>query len=685
MVEPSSDSAAGGGGPIVVAGMHRSGTSLVGSMLLGAGVAMGERQLAADPHNPRGYFEDVEFLTLQRRMLWTATPDGDGGHRDWGWTESGALDEAAFAPFAGEARALVEARRHASTDPSGGRWGWKDPRTTVLLDFWQPLLPEARYLLVYRHPWGVADSMQRLGAEVFLRHPDYAYRIWEFYNERLLRFRRAHRERTLLVSADALSRDPARLAPLLAARLGVSGTGDSERFEAELFRSLPADDPLVSLVAATHPRCVELLAALDGEAELSGRGSWRAAPLSPKDSPQPRLSVVVPCFDQGEMMVEAVASVERAVAEPYELLIVNDGSREPRTLEVLGVLREAGYRVLDQDNRGLAAARNRGIEEAKAPYVLPLDADNRLRAGFVGEALRRLDERPTVGVVYGDRVEFGLRNGRVDVPPFELPKVLAGNYVDACALVRKEAWRASGGFDGGMPEPGWEDWDLWLGIAAAGWSVDHLPVDAFDYRVRPGSMITAFEDAAVRRRVLAYVVDKHRRTYLQHLDELLFFAQGSAREIWRLARLCEATQRAVDGVDELRAQADTRLADLLRARREAEQLRADLDAQTVETHRFADLWADAQSDRAALREEREALYRDREAPHRDRAAIDHERASLFRELAAWQERARAMEGSRAWRLRGRLLALLRALGLKGGLKSVPAPVPGPDSQPEGHG
>lgn len=657
---PESGGTAGGGRAVVVAGMHRSGTSLVGSMLGAAGVAMGDRQLAADAHNPRGYFEDVDFLTLQRRMLWTATRDDDGGHRDWGWTESEALDEAAFAPFAGEAKALLLARGDGHR-----RWGWKDPRTTVLLDFWEPLIPGACYVLVYRHPWGVADSMQRLGAEVFVRHADYAYRIWTFYNECLLRFRRAHRERTLLLSADALARDPSRLQPLLASKLGIDGGGEAaepapqERFAAELFRSLPPDDPLVSLVAATRPRCAELLAALDEEAELSGRDTWRAAPLLPRDAPAPRVSVVVPCYDQGEMMLEAVASVERTVAEPYELLVVNDGSREPRTLEVLAALRGAGYRVLDQENRGLAAARNRGVEAARAPYVLPLDADNRLRDGFVGAALRLLDERPRAGVVYGDRVEFGMRNGRVDVPPFELARILNGNFIDACALLRKEAWRDGGGFDGGMPEPGWEDWDLWIGVAGRGWSFEHLAVEAFDYRVRPGSMIAAFEDPELRRRVLAYVVAKHRQVFLDHLDEVVFVAQSGAGEIWRLARLCEATQRVVEGMEGMRVESEARFAELLRVRQEGERLRVDLAAQTAETHHLAGQWADAQRDRVALREERENLYR---------------------ELAAWQARAREMEGSRAWRLRARLLALLRALHLQ----AAPS-APSRKAQPHGNG
>ncbi|HEX9941494.1 MAG TPA: hypothetical protein VGG03_05740 [Thermoanaerobaculia bacterium] len=76
---------------IVVAGMHRSGTSLVASILAAFGISMGEQRIA-DQNNPRGYFEDLDFLALDRHMLVEATLPDDGGHRDWGWTESEQLD-----------------------------------------------------------------------------------------------------------------------------------------------------------------------------------------------------------------------------------------------------------------------------------------------------------------------------------------------------------------------------------------------------------------------------------------------------------------------------------------------------------------------------------------------------------------------------------------------------------------
>ena len=125
---------------------------------------------------------------------------------------------------------------------------------------------------------------------------------------------------------------------------------------------------------------------------------------------------MIPCYDLGELLVEAVASAERSAPERCELIVVNDGSRQPRTLEILGVLRDAGYRVLDQPNAGLAAARNRGIREARGRCILPLDADNRLLPGFPAAALRVLDAEPEVGVVYGDRLDFGLRSGRSPSP-----------------------------------------------------------------------------------------------------------------------------------------------------------------------------------------------------------------------------------------------------------------------------
>ena len=529
--------------PIIIAGMHRSGTSLVGALLASAGVNLGARLLPADKYNPNGYFEDAEILALNREMLQMASRGGQAGHPDWGWTEDEHLDLGALESFRDRAGELVEARaRSAITE-----WGWKDPRTTLLLDFWDSLVPHARYLFVYRRPWDVADSMQRLGAEVFLRRPDYAWLIWIFYNRRLLKFHTLNRNRAVLVSAEMVQRQPGRLFDLLETRFGLDVSlarlNAPRLIDPDLFQTHDEDDPLVALASAANRNAAVLLDELDKATDLpvervktSSRSCTKLTP-TPLIAP-PRLSVVIPCYNQGEYLAEAVASVERSVEEPCDLIIVNDGSTEGRTHEVLDVLRSAGYYVIDQENSGLSAARNRGIEAARGEYVLPLDADNRLRPGFISAAHNVLDVRSDVGVVYSDRHDFGLRNETVDVPPFDPILLLPFNCIDACALLRKEVWGACGGYD---PKASpWEDWDLWIGAIERGWLFHHAEVIGFDYRVRPNSMLSADNDEALRRGLYEHVITKHQDLYRRRLPEILLAAQQYGTDLRHLARKHES-------------------------------------------------------------------------------------------------------------------------------------------------
>ncbi len=533
--------------PLVVAGMHRSGTSYLASILAAGGVAMGTRLVAADANNPRGYFEDTEFLAVNQRLMLSCTAEA-AGHRDWGWTETEAWDERAAAAQRGSARELLAAHGN------GHRWGWKDPRTTLVLDFWDELARDAGlapgYLLVYRAPWDVADALQRTGADVFLRNPEYGYRIWSFYNRRLLDFRRRHAERTLLVAIEAVLAEPRRFTELLAARFGLAMEHDlPARLRGEEgLRARALDDPLVELVAATSPEVHRLHGELQEAADLPVTGPVleRRLPRARPKSASARLSVVIPCRDHGELLVEAVASVE-ASAPDGELIVVNDGSRQPRTLEVLDRLRQAGYDILDEAGVGLAQARNAGIARAKGPYILTLDADDRLRPRFADAAVALLDEEPSLGVVYGDRHTFGLRSADIEVPDFDLDRMLCGNYVASCAVFRKEAWSSCGGYARELPA--WEDWEFWLALAELGWGFRHLPMLSFDHRLRPGSMVSMCERAEVGTRLEELIVRKHERLYLRRFRHLLDSMQSRAAAEAELRRI--ATDRLAAERDRL--------------------------------------------------------------------------------------------------------------------------------------
>jgi glycosyltransferase involved in cell wall biosynthesis len=210
------------------------------------------------------------------------------------------------------------------------------------------------------------------------------------------------------------------------------------------------------------------------------------------------VSIVIPCYNQGATLLEALASVEQVRNENViDVIIVDDGSSEAETSKILDGLAKTGHCVVSQPHRGLAAARNAGIRLAKGEFILPLDSDDRLRDVYLNEGVSLLRRNPSVGVIYSDAEYFGEKSGRWQTPEFDLLSLIRGNFIDACALFRKKLWEEVGGYDERMPWTGSEDWDFWLRAAYYAASFVHLPRVGFDYRVRNDSVrVKAHEHAS---------------------------------------------------------------------------------------------------------------------------------------------------------------------------------------------
>lgn len=176
-----------------------------------------------------------------------------------------------------------------------------------------------------------------------------------------------------------------------------------------------------------------------------------------------RVAVVIPCFNDGRFLPDALASL--AGQEPHELVVVDDGSEDAKTLELLDSLRSSGTKVVRQDNAGLGPARMAGVKATTAPYVHPLDADDRLAPGALKVLADALDANPKAAASWGDYRTFGISNCSFPTAPRLDPwRITFLDEIPGTTMVRREAIEAVGGWDA----VGYEDWDFWMRLAEHG-------------------------------------------------------------------------------------------------------------------------------------------------------------------------------------------------------------------------
>jgi hypothetical protein len=187
---------------LIVAGFHRSGTSLVCQLLHRAGLFLGYDLMGATFSNPYGHYEDIEVYDLHEQIL------ADNGRT---WLVSEPFLPVIIEPRWRRMERFIQ-RRNAEHD----LWGFKDPRVCLFMMIWKHLLPNARVLLVYRHFSDTTHSLSRRQSVELFSHPagpermyrrfweepDLALRMWLAHNELLLTFARAYPEDTLALSLD---------------------------------------------------------------------------------------------------------------------------------------------------------------------------------------------------------------------------------------------------------------------------------------------------------------------------------------------------------------------------------------------------------------------------------------------------------------------------------------------------
>ncbi|MFA5985758.1 MAG: glycosyltransferase family A protein [Parcubacteria group bacterium] len=226
----------------------------------------------------------------------------------------------------------------------------------------------------------------------------------------------------------------------------------------------------------------------------------------------PQISVVIPCYNHGKYLEEAVISVKKQTFSDYEIIVVNDGSTDEETIMALDQLKEKYTDVLfiDQENGHLANARNTGIRVSQGEFFLPLDADDKIDSQMLERCLREIQKDNRLGFVYTYTQFFGDFTAILPRPQYDFYELLRKNYIVASALIRKSAWREIGGYDENM-KSGYEDWEFYIRLAKNGWYGKLIRKPLFYYRKHGKSMIS---DATIKNDMNAeYIRTKHADIY----------------------------------------------------------------------------------------------------------------------------------------------------------------------------
>lgn len=258
---------------------------------------------------------------------------------------------------------------------------------------------------------------------------------------------------------------------------------------------------------------------------------------------KPKVSIVIPCFNHGEFLPEAVASVERSGAE---IIVVDDGSTDERTSNEMNALAARGIHVIRQENKGLSAARNAGIRASAGQYIFPLDVDDRALPPAIETATAILDANPKTGVVYGDTQLFGASADRWVAKSFDLRRLLQNNYIACSALFRRSVWEQNGGYDERMKQ-GFEDWEFWLSACEHGWKFAYMPEPLFEYRRRENSMLT--DTLKIRESIASYIAAKHISLYRQDWLQLSFEHDSGKATFQNLRRIIKTRLKHKLGIN----------------------------------------------------------------------------------------------------------------------------------------
>ena len=223
-----------------------------------------------------------------------------------------------------------------------------------------------------------------------------------------------------------------------------------------------------------------------------------------------KISVVIPCFNNENTIIETIESVLKQSYSSIEMIIVNDGSTDQSEQVICAYIESkkiTNITVINQVNAGPSASRNCGATKATGEYLMFLDADDLLASTYIDTCISKLKEDKSLNIVYTAGEYFDAKKGKWKLPAFSIPVFLEANCIPISAVMRTEVFKKVGGFD---PNLGYtEDWDLWIRIIQAVGGVYKVDEPLFFYRKRPDKSSITDNSKNLGQQSTIYIYNKN--------------------------------------------------------------------------------------------------------------------------------------------------------------------------------
>jgi hypothetical protein len=243
-----------------------------------------------------------------------------------------------------------------------------------------------------------------------------------------------------------------------------------------------------------------------------------------------KVSIIIACYNQAQFVKQAVNSAFQQKYENKEIIVINDGSTDDTRLILLELERKYKIQVINQENKGVIAARNRAIEASTGDYIICLDGDDYFASNdVVSEMVNKMQQNQDCGVVYGNYEKFGAEKGLVQVKTGNIGHFLAGCNMSVTSLIRKDLFMKVGGFAEYMKD-GFEDTELFVRLIQ---SCEFAKVDKviFNYRILNNSRNK--QAMTKRNEVFLNIIRNNKEIYSNNLEEFYLEIIKEKEELYK--------------------------------------------------------------------------------------------------------------------------------------------------------